>query len=72
MLTQSLISGTGERPDIKGSGAGYLMSDVTDSRESTPSTIQYAQLTQANSYSERERRPPKHLDDYATDLHVQC
>ena len=44
------------------------MPDVKDSRESAPSTTHDTQLTQTTRYPERERRPPKHLDDYVTDL----
>ena len=40
------------------------MPDVKDSRESAPSTTHDTQLTQTTRYPVRERRPPKHLDDY--------
>ena len=45
-----------------------LMPDVKDSRESAPSTTHDTQLTRTTRYPERERRPPKHLDDYVTNL----
>ena len=49
------------------------MSDAKDYRETAPSIIKYAQLTCATSQSERERRRPKHLGDYVTDLdEAQC
>ena len=47
---------------------GPLMSDVKDSRECASSTTHDTQLTQTTRYPECERRPPKHLDDYVTDL----
>ena len=62
------VKDSGERPDVRDSGAGNLMHDVKDSRESAPSTTDDTQLTRTTRYPERERRPPKHLDDYVTNL----
>ena len=62
------VKDSGERSDVRDSGAGNLMPDVKDSRESAPSTTHDTQLTRTTRYPMRERRPPKHLDGYVTDL----
>ena len=62
------MSRTLERPDVRDYGAGNLMPDNKDSRESAPSTTHDTQLTQTTRHPKREKRPPKHLDEYVTDI----
>lgn len=59
------IRASGETPDVRDSGESSSMSDVKDSKESVSSLTQHARTTR---YFERERKPPKHLDDYVSDF----
>lgn len=67
-VTEPDIKASGERPDIKDSGEGNSMSAAKDPKENVLSLTQDAQMTRTTRYPERERNPPKHLDDYVTDL----
>ncbi|MCW4346512.1 MAG: reverse transcriptase domain-containing protein [Candidatus Thiodiazotropha endolucinida] len=62
------IRASGERPDVRDSGESSSMSDVKDSKKSVSSLTQDSQLTRTTRYPERERKPPKHLDDYVSDF----